>query len=139
MRTLRVKGQEGHFVVEVEDVDALQRDTYVIEYQGRPIALVTPLAQTTVQDGGRSSLERRLYDQQREIQAFQRMRTVLEERYAGRVVAIYQGRVVAVGDDRQSVLREVWERFGPVTCYIERVGEAGLRKVRIPAAWRREH
>ncbi|MEZ4865635.1 MAG: DUF5678 domain-containing protein [Caldilineaceae bacterium] len=71
----------------------------------------------------------------REVAAFERLKPELIERYYGRVVAIYQGEVVAVGDDRMDVLGEVLERLGPVPCYIEWVTEQTPRRARITSAW----
>lgn len=42
----------------------------------------------------------------REHQAFQQMLPTLLQQYPGRVVALYQGEVIAVGDERM----EVWQR-----------------------------
>jgi predicted transcriptional regulator len=72
---------------------------------------------------------------EREIKAFAQLKPELLQKYKGRVVAIYQGQVVAVGDDRMEVLGVVLENLGPVPCYIEWVEEETPRRVRITSTW----
>ena len=72
----------------------------------------------------------------REVAAFERLKPELLEQYRGRVVAIHQGAVVAVGDNRMDVLGDVLEKLGPVPCYTENVEEQTPRKARITSAWR---
>ena len=54
-----------------------------------------------------------------EVSAFEQLKPTLLKEHGGRVVAIYQGQVVAVGDDKLQVLELVFERLGPMPCYIE--------------------
>lgn len=70
-----------------------------------------------------------------EMMAFDRLRPSLLEHYADQFVAIYQGKVVASGDDQLALLEQVHERYGPVSCYIDKVGTTPVRKVRIPSVW----
>jgi hypothetical protein len=72
----------------------------------------------------------------REIAAFERLKPELLKQYKGRVVAIYRGDVVAVGDDKMSVHDAVLEKFGSVPCYIEWVEEVTPRRARIVSVWR---
>jgi len=55
------------------------------------------------------------------------------EHYQGQVVAIYQGQVVEIGDDKMEVLGRVMEKFGNVPCYIEWVEPNVPRRVRLPS------
>jgi hypothetical protein len=71
----------------------------------------------------------------REIAAFERLKPELLKQYKGRVVAIHNGEVVAVGDDRMDVLGIVLEKLGPVPCYIEWVEEETPRRARITSTW----
>ncbi len=138
MRTLRLKGHKGRYVVEINSLDALQEEPHVIEHQGKPIAVITPLVQASLASARARPLDEQLAMQKEEIAAFRQMYPQLRKKYAGQVVAIYQRQVVATGRNRRDVLKQVWERFGPVPCYIERVDEVLPRKVRIPSAWKRE-
>lgn len=54
-----------------------------------------------------------------EVAAFERLKPTLQEQYGGQAVAIYQGQVVAAGDDKMAVLGRVLDEYGPVPCYIE--------------------
>ena len=72
----------------------------------------------------------------REIAAFEQIKPELLQQYKGRVVGIYQGQVVAVGDDVLAVHDMVVAKFGPVPCYVEWVEEQTPRRVRMVSAWR---
>ncbi len=69
------------------------------------------------------------------VAAFERLKPELLNQYSGRVVAIYQEQVVAVGDDRLSVFSEVVSKFGYVPVYIEWVEPETPRRVRMPSTW----
>jgi hypothetical protein len=71
----------------------------------------------------------------REAVAFARLKPELLKQYKGRVVAIHQSEVVAVGDDRMVVLGMVLEKLGPVPCYIEWVEEQTPRRARTTSTW----
>ena len=71
----------------------------------------------------------------REAAAFARLKPELLKQYKGRVVAIHQGEVVAVGDDRMAVLGMVLEKLGPVPCYIEWVEAQTPRRARMTSTW----
>lgn len=73
---------------------------------------------------------------EQEIAAFEQMKPALLEQYAGQFVAIYQGQVVAVGDNRLALVKEVYNRYGEVPCYVERVTAEPLRRVRITSVWK---
>jgi hypothetical protein len=72
---------------------------------------------------------------EREVAAFERLKPALQDQYRGRAVAIYQGQVIAAGNDKMAVLDMVLETFGPVLCYIEWVVPEAPRRARIPSAW----
>lgn len=73
---------------------------------------------------------------EREVAAFEQMKDELLAKYKGQCVAIVEGKVVEVGDDKMEVLERVRERLGPVTVYVQWVEEqprvyrtSGPRKV----------
>lgn len=68
-----------------------------------------------------------------EIAAFERMKPTLLTHYAGKYVAIYQGELVASGDEKWALLDQVHEQFGDVMCYVEKVAPDSPRTVRIPS------
>ena len=73
---------------------------------------------------------------EQEVAAFERLKTTLLAQYAGQHVAIYQGEVVGAGEDRLTLVKEVYRRFGEVPCYIEQVSSEPLRRVRITSVWK---
>jgi hypothetical protein len=72
---------------------------------------------------------------EQEIAAFEVLKPALMEEYAGKYVAIYQGKVVASGDNKLEVSRQVREQYGLVNYYVERVAPDSPRTVRIPSVW----
>ena len=70
---------------------------------------------------------------EQEIAAFEQLKPGLFEKYAGQYVAIYQGEVVASGDEKLALLDQVRERFGDVVCYIEKVTPDSPRTIRMPS------
>lgn len=70
---------------------------------------------------------------EQEVAAFEKLKPTLLEQYTGKFVAIYQGNVVAIGDDKLNLLDEVRKRFGHVVCYIEKVAIDSPRTARIPS------
>lgn len=72
---------------------------------------------------------------EREIAAYEALKPSLLAEYEGQFVAVYQGEVVASGDDKFALSRKVRERHGPVICYIEKVTAETPRTARIPSVW----
>ena len=70
---------------------------------------------------------------EQEVAAFERMKATLLMQYEGRYVAIYQGKVIANGDDKLNLLDEVRAQFGHIVCYIEKVAPDSPRTVRMPS------
>ena len=56
-----------------------------------------------------------------ELEAYERMRSELLQKYRGKVVAIRGGRLVGVYESEAEALRDVVERFGLVPVLIKRV------------------
>jgi hypothetical protein len=73
---------------------------------------------------------------EREAAAFEALKPELLEQYVGQYVAIYQKQVVAVGADRLTLVKEVYNQFGEVPCYIEKVTTEPPRRIRIPSVWK---
>jgi len=135
MKTQTVKETATHYVVEIDQTT--DSEPTLLESDGRPVAV---LISTAEYDAFRDWLVTRQataapaeFDQ--EVAAFERLKPALLKQHAGQAVAIHHGQVVAVGDDKMSVLAEVLAQFGPVPCYIERVAPETPRRVRISSAW----
>ncbi|MEZ4710746.1 MAG: DUF5678 domain-containing protein [Caldilineaceae bacterium] len=69
----------------------------------------------------------------KEAAAFERLKPELMNKYPGRVVAIYQEKVVKIGDDILDVHEQVMQQYGFVPCYVEHVVAETPRKVRMPS------
>jgi hypothetical protein len=71
---------------------------------------------------------------EQEAEAFDRLKPMLLEKYAGHYVAVYQGQVVASGSDKFEVQQQVHDQFGEVPCFIERVEpDYEMRVARMPS------
>ncbi len=60
---------------------------------------------------------------EQERAAYERMKPELLRTHRGQVVAVYQGRVVQVGSNVAETLDAVYDQFGYVPCYAQRVEE----------------
>ena len=59
----------------------------------------------------------------RELEAYEKMRKELLEKYRGKVVAIKDGKLVGVYDSEEEAFRDVVEKYGLVPVLIKRVTE----------------
>ncbi len=136
MRTIEVTATPRVVVTEIEQASIAGGPT-VLERAGEPLAILLPMSdyqmfvgapQTNVPPPAPPEFLR-------EVEAFERLKPMLlsQEEYCGRAVAIHQGQVVAVGDDKMEVLAEAWEEFGEVPIYVEWVTPETPRRVRIPS------
>ena len=119
MKTRTLKETATHYVVEIDQT--ADSEPTLLESNGKPVAVLISAAEY---DAFRDWLVARQataapaeFDQ--EVAAFERLKPTLQKQHAGRAVAIYHSQVVAVGDDKMSVLADVLAQFGPVPCYIE--------------------
>jgi len=117
----------------------LEEGPTLVERDGEPVAVLVPLSDYQafqVWQAAQSAPERPPDpDFDAEVAAFERLKPELLKRYPGRVVAIHQGQVVEVGDDKMDVLKRVLKRLGDVRCYVEWVEPDAPRRVRAPTVW----
>jgi antitoxin (DNA-binding transcriptional repressor) of toxin-antitoxin stability system len=101
----------------------------VLERDGRPVAALVPIAEYDAFRAWQQTQERHRRRQaqmeafERERAAFERIKPELLCTHRGQVVAIYQGQVVRVGTDVGETLDAVYDQFGYVPCYVQRVEE----------------
>ena len=76
----------------------------------------------------------RLSDFDREVVAFEQHKPHIQAQYPDRVVAIYHGEVVMVGDDKLAVFDAVLKKYGPIPAYIEWVDGETPRRARHSSA-----
>lgn len=139
MRTIEVTATPRVVVTEIEQASIAGGPT-VLERAGQPLAILLPMSDYqmfvgTPQADARPKPSPAPPEFLREVEAFERLKPILlsQEEYCGRAVAIHQGQVVAVGDDKMEVLAEAWEEFGEVPIYVEWVEPETPRRVRIPS------
>ncbi len=140
MQTVAVKATPTHYLIEVEQ-GLMAEGPAILQRNGQPVGVLLsipdyqalhpePKQAPPKADPSVSA------EFLREMRAFEKLKPKLlkQPEYDGRVVAIYQGQVVAVGDDDMDVLGLVSDKFGYVPCYIEKV-QPELRTARIPSIW----
>lgn len=107
--------------------ETLTNEVVILEKDGQPVAAVVPIEEYTAFQSWREAEKRRQARQaeataiEREHAAFQQMLPELLKQYEGRVVALYKGQVVAVGDDRMEVWERARQQLGDVPVYIQTV------------------
>ena len=104
LRTLTLKDARPPYNVALDDT-LLTDEVVILEKDGQPVAALVPMAEYAAFQSWREE-ERRRQDRQAEEAAIERehaafgcMLPELLKQYEGRVVAIYKGQVVDVGDD----------------------------------------
>jgi hypothetical protein len=135
MKTQTLKETATHYIVEIDPL--ADSEPTLLESAGRPIAVLIP---PTEYDAFQEWLVSRQAaaapaEFDHEVAAFERLKPALLEQHPGRAVAIRHSQVVAVGDDKMSVLAEVLAQFGPTQCYVEWVEPETPRRVRVSSAW----
>jgi len=117
--------------------ELMRRAGHTAKARHQPLEkILTDALETALPDAANESQrEQALADFEREVAAYERLKPELLKQYLGRVVAIYQERVVAVGDNEMEVLGEVYERIGFVPCYIEWAKPDAPRRVRMASMW----
>ncbi len=71
-----------------------------------------------------------------EIAAFERMKSELLQMHPSEFVAIYQEQIVGFDQDEMNLIRRVYEQFGSVPCYVEKIVPETPRKVRMSSRWK---
>lgn len=137
MNTIEIKATPTHYFIEVEQAIVAQQAT-VLQQEGKSVAALIPMSdyQAFITWQAATPKPMRVPSQlefEREVAAFDKLKPILMKKHSGRVVAIHQGQVAAVGDDKMDVLDMVWEKFGEVPCYIEWVEAETPRRVRMPS------
>lgn len=99
-----------------------------IEDEGRPVAVLVPIElfrawqqqlQTQSPHSHPPQPAESLSGFEREKAAFERMKPELMKQYLGKCVAVVDGQVVEVGEDKIKVIEKVRERFGRVPMYVQ--------------------
>jgi hypothetical protein len=119
------------------DEESIRNEVLILEREGKPVAAVIPITEYAAFQSWRDAQQ-----QQTEFgpedtaidlehRTFQQMLPDLLKTYRGRVVAIYQGQVVASGDDRLEVWQRARQQLGSVPVYVQRV-ESSPKTYKMP-------
>jgi PHD/YefM family antitoxin component YafN of YafNO toxin-antitoxin module len=126
MKKLALKETQAPYNISLDDA-LLTDEVVLLEKDGQPVAALVPMDEYTAFQAWREEEKRRQARQaeeaaiEREHAAFQRMLPELLKQYKGRVVAIYNGQVVDVGDDRMEVWKQARQKLGQVPVYVQTV------------------
>lgn len=129
VKTLDLKESEASYDVERSGA-ALAQEPMRVVYGEEVIGVLVPLEEYTAFRAWQESQEKQspelLSSLEHEAEAFERMKAELLQQYRGRAVAILNGRIIEVGEPKESVAEvagRVYERLGYVPVYVQRVEE----------------
>ena len=111
MQKLILKEAQAPYQIALNDT-LFAGEVVILEKNGQSVAAVVPMTEYDAFQAWRAAEARKQQVEAeeaaiaREHRAFQQMLPALLKQYPGRVVAIHQGKIVAVGDERM----EVWQR-----------------------------
>lgn len=128
MQKLILKETQAPYQVALSDAP-FTGEVVILEKNGRAVAAVVPIADYNAFQAWRATEERKEQMAQeeaaiaREHQAFQQMLPDLLAAYRDRVVAIYQGKVIAAGDDRMEVWQRARQQTNGAPVYVQTVSQ----------------
>jgi len=126
MKKLELKEARAPYNISL-DKALLSDEVVILEKEGQPVAALVPMAEYAAFRAWREAeghYQIRPQDEasiEREHTAFKRMLSELLKRYPGRVVAIHNGQVVAVGDDRMAVWEQARHQLNGAPVYVQTV------------------
>jgi hypothetical protein len=128
MRRVILKEPHAPYTLAIEE-EVLTQEPFILERDGEPVAAVIPISEYQAfraWQEARDREEQRRKDLEafeREREAFERLKPELLRTHRGQWVAVYQEKVVEAGQDRSQVLDSVYDRFGYVPVYVQKVEE----------------
>ena len=124
MKKVVLRESQAPYTLAIDD-ETLAEEPVIVEQNGRPVAALVPIAEYEAfrawQQGEEPQQPALMDAFDRERATFERLKPELLRTHAGEVVAIYQGKVVETGTDIADTLDNVYDRFGYVACYVQRV------------------
>lgn len=126
MKKLVLKDSHSPCNVKLDD-SHLTDEVVILEKDGSPVAALVPIAEYEAFQTWRESEARRQTRRteeaaiEREHAAFEQMLPDLLKKYPGKAVALHNGEVVAVGDDKMDLWAQVRQKLGPVPVYVQMV------------------
>lgn len=133
MNAKTVREVQAPYAIDPAD-DAIGRDTIIIEYHDKPVAVIVPYDEYLSWKIEEKTIAGEIDPEfRKQWRAFQRLKPRLLEEYEGQWVAIVNEQVVAVGATSQVVLTDVLERYGDVPmCIQEALEEPRLYRISGP-------
>lgn len=128
MQKVILKEAQAPYLVTLGDA-LFSGEVVILEKNGQSVAAMVPMADYDAFQAWRAAKERQEQMAQeeaaiaREHQAFQQMLPDLLADYGGRVVALYQGEVIGVGDDRMEVWQRARQQTNGAPVYVQTVSQ----------------
>jgi len=129
MKTLTLKEAQALYNV----LDERQvTESALIDHDDRPVRIMVPADEYAAFLAWRKAEQQRQQraasDEalRREAEVYERMKPELLRQYRNRVVAIYNGQIIEIGSENESVVNvamRVYERLGYAPVYVQRVEE----------------
>ena len=133
MKTLVLKEAKAPYTLILDEAALAEGPVQVLHSDGeRVVGVIVPSEEYAAfrtwrqAQKGQQRAQRGHDPFEREVAAFERMLPQLLQKYRGRVVAVYEGRVVEVGCPGEGVAEvagRVYSRVGYVPVYVQRVTE----------------
>ena len=111
MQTLVLKESRAPYQVALDD-SPMQGDVVILEKNGQAVAAVVSMTEYLEFQAWRE-IEQHKHNQQ--------LLPQLRQQHPGRVVAIHNGKVITVGDDRMEVWQRARQQVGKAPVYIQTV------------------
>ncbi len=143
VKKIAIKEERAPYTIPVSEED-LSEGPVVLERDGEPVAALVPIEEYRQFVAWREKAEQaatrqaQLQKFEREREAYLRLKPQLLQTHPGQFVAIYQGEVVDVDQDKQALAERVIERYGNEPVYIQLVAEE-LRAFEIPSPETESH
>lgn len=128
MQKVILKEAQAPYLVTLGDA-LFSGEVVILEKNGQSVAAMVPMADYDAFQAWRAAKERQEQMAQeeaaiaREHQAFQQMLPDLLADYGGHVVALYQGEVIGVGDDRMEVWQRARQQTNGAPVYVQTVSQ----------------
>ncbi|MBE7551568.1 MAG: hypothetical protein HS126_10895 [Anaerolineales bacterium] len=126
MKKLKLKEARAPYSISLDEA-LLSDEVVILEKEGQPVAALVPMAEYVAfrawREAERQHQTRRADEAsiEREHTAFKQMLPELLKQYPGRAVAIHNGQVVAVGDDRMAVWEQARRQLNDAPVYVQTV------------------
>lgn len=124
-KTISLKETRTTYSLSLDETQ-LGQEPVIIEREGQPLAAIIPIEkyrEFVAWQESRTERHRQLSALQKEREAFHQLRDQLLKTHRGQFVAVLDGQVVDSDADNCELARRVYNKFGYVPIYIQRVEE----------------